>query len=91
MYQYEFRWIDWNLEKIEKHDVRREEAEYIVCHAASPYPRRIEDAKRLVWGQTPAGRYLQVIYLVDPDKVVFVIHARPLSESEKWQYRRRRQ
>jgi hypothetical protein len=44
----------------------------------------------LVWGQTRSGRYLQVVYLLGVDDVVFVIHARPLTDREKRRLRRRR-
>jgi hypothetical protein len=42
----------------------------------------------LVQGQGPYGRYVQVIYVVDEDRTLFVIHARPLSDHEKRRYRR---
>jgi hypothetical protein len=32
---------------------------------------------------------VQVIYLLDPDDTVFVLHARPLTEREKKQLRKR--
>ena len=59
-------------------------------HARSPFPRRVEEDKRLVWGQTADGTYLQVIYVLDPDEVVFVIHAMPMTDRQKRQLRRRR-
>ena len=57
-------------------------------HARSPFPRRIEDDKRLVWGQTADGTYLQVIYVLDPDDVVFVIHTMPMTDRQKRKLRR---
>jgi uncharacterized DUF497 family protein len=84
----EFRWIEWNIDKVIGHGVTPEEAERVVERAASPYPQQREDDKFLVWGPTAAGRLLQVVFLLDEDDTVFIIHARPLTEKEK---RRRRQ
>ena len=86
----EFRWIDWNVDKCLKHNVSPEEAEYVVRHASRPYPRKMQDEKTLVHGQTEAGQYLQVIYLVDEDDAIFVIHAIPLRGRKKRNYRRSR-
>ena len=66
------------------------EAEEVVNRARRPYPQQIDNRKILVRGQTAAGRYLQVIYLLELDDVVFAIHARPLTEREKRRLRRRR-
>jgi hypothetical protein len=44
----------------------------------------------LVMGPGDGGRFLQVIYLLDADDTVFVIHARCLTDHEKRRYRRRR-
>jgi hypothetical protein len=87
---YEFRWIAWNVEHIARHGVTPEEAESVVNHARSPFPRRIEGDKRLVWGQAADRTYLQVIYVLDPDDVAFVIHAMPMTDRQKRQSRRRR-
>ena len=84
----EIRWIEWNLEKIAGHGVSRDEAEHVVEHARPPYPRYREDEKLLVWGPTESGRLLQVVYLLEPDDAVFVIHARPLTDNEKRRHRR---
>lgn len=86
----EYKWIDWNRDKIEQHGVCVPEAEQVTDHAAPPYPERIDNDKFLVRGQTFAGRYVQVIYVVEPDDRTFVIHARPLTEAEKRRLRRRR-
>ena len=86
---YEFRWNDWNLAKCTKHGVPPYEAEFVVNRARAPFPQRLENQKILVKGQTETGRYLQVIYLLEQDDVVFVIHARELTDNEKRQLRRR--
>jgi uncharacterized DUF497 family protein len=87
---YEFRWNEWNRDKIAQHNVTADEAEFVVNHARQPFPMKVEDEKRLVWGQTLSGRYLQVVYLLGIDDSVFVIHARPLTTREKKRLRRRR-
>ena len=86
---YDFKWIEWNLDKITLHNVSRPEAEYVVSHPLRGYPRLAHE-KRQTWGKTAAGEYLQVVYVIEPDDRVFVIHARPLTENEKRQARRRR-
>ena len=87
---YEFRWNDWNVAHIADHGVTPEEAEWVTNHARPPFPADAGDGKTVVRGQSDTGRYLQVIYLLEPDDVVFVIHARALSEKEKSRLRRRR-
>lgn len=72
---YDFRWNDWNLEHIGDHNILPEEAEYVINHAKPPYPEHREDDKWLV---------------IDSDRTLFVIHARPLTDREKRRYRRRR-
>ena len=85
----EFRWVEWNIAKVMQHGVTPQEAEDVVGRATNPYPQYRPDEKFLVWGAAPASRLLQVVYLIDEDDTVFVIHARPLTENEK--RRRRRQ
>ncbi len=86
----DFRWIEWNILKVLGHGVTPEESEQVVMRATSPYPMHREDDKFLVWGPTVAGRLLQVVFLLDEDDAVFVIHARPLTDREKRRRRRRR-
>lgn len=84
----EFRWNEWNLAHIGRHAVRPEEAEWVV----NRYPASDggED-KYKTWGQTAVGRYLQVVFVLDPAGMVYVIHARDLTDREKRRFRRRRQ
>lgn len=84
-----FRWNGWNEEHIAAHGVEPEEAEDVVLGARPPFPLGQADEKYLVWGSTTSGRLLQVVFVIDPDDTVFVIHARPLTEREKRRYRRR--
>jgi hypothetical protein len=71
------------------HGVLPEEAEYVVNHAAPPYPEYIGQGKWRVRGQTSTGRYLQVIFVIEADGY-YVIHARGLTDREKRGLRRRR-
>ena len=61
------RWNEWNLQHIAKHGVNAQEVEFVVNHVKPPFPRQIEKQKFLVQGQTAEGRYLHVIFVVDPD------------------------
>lgn len=85
----EFRWIEWNVEHIAKHGVSVDEAEMVIRTVRQPYPEQIGDDKLLVIGRGQGGRFVQAIYILDPDDRVFVIHARPLTDREKNRYRRR--
>lgn len=87
--QYEFRWNDWNIAHIAEHYVSFSEAEYVVEHPHIGFPETVGDGKYRVRGQSAAGRYLQVIYIFSPAAVVYVIHARELTEKEKRALRRR--
>jgi hypothetical protein len=50
----------------------------VVLGARSPFPLVQDDEKYLVLDPTANGRLLQVVFVVDPNDTVFVIHARPL-------------
>ena len=84
----DFRWNDWNEEHVAKHGVSPEEAQRVIETARSPFPRMIEEDKRLVWGRGKGGRLLQVIFFIGEDDFVYTIHARPLTEKEKGRFRR---
>ena len=86
----DFRWNEWNVDHIAEHGIDPLEAEYVVQNARSPFPRYDGDGKYRVWGRTPAGLYLQVVFVYSPPSVIFVIHARPLTENEKRLFRRKR-
>ncbi len=87
--QFEFRWNAWNLDHIVEHGVESEEAEYVIENPIRGFPRNIGQDKVLVQGQTRDGRYIQAIYIFSPADVVYVIHARPLNDTEKRSLRRR--
>src|SRR5262249_9815819 len=54
------------------------------------FPNSSADANLLVVGQGHGGSFLQVIYVREREDMVFVIHARPLTDREKRRYRRRK-
>ena len=87
-----FRWNDWNRQHIARHGISPDQAEKVVLGARRPYPSYEGDGRWLVRGQDAAGDYLQVISVVDPAPAesLYVIHARPLTDREKRNLRRRR-
>jgi len=87
---YQFRWIPWNIDKIESHGLSVDDVEHVVNEARRPSPKPIGNEKWLVTGPTPAGEFIQVIYLVDVDDRLFVIHARSLTLKERRRHRRSR-
>jgi uncharacterized DUF497 family protein len=87
---YEFRWNEWNIDHIAEHGIEPEQAEHVINHPSRGYPQRGEERKYLARGQDAKGMYIQAIYVFDPPGVVFVIHARPLNDSEKRRLRRGR-
>src|SRR5438094_187845 len=67
-----FAWDDRNREHIAKHGVTPAEAEEGIQSARSPFPRAMQDDKFMVWGQTQAGRYLQVVFVFKtPDELTY--------------------
>jgi hypothetical protein len=86
---YDFRWNEWNLAHVAEHGVEGLEAEFVVNRARKPWPEFIGNGKWRVWGPTEVGRLLQVIYVLDADRAVYVIHARELNRSDKRRYRKR--
>jgi len=85
---YDFRWIAWNVAKVESHGLTVDGVEYVVNNARRPYPKPIGNEKWLVIGPTHSGMVIQAIYLVHADDSVFVIHARPLTPKERRRPRR---
>jgi uncharacterized DUF497 family protein len=74
-----FRWNDWNLEHATKHGVSAAEAESVVQRAARPWPCRVSRQKWMVIGRGQGDRPVRVVYLVDPEKTIYIIHALPLT------------
>ena len=84
----EFRWNEWNIEHVWRHGVPPVEAEAAVRTAKRPFPRNRGDGRWVVWGRGFGGRLLQVVFTIDPESCVYIIHARPLNEAEKKRFRR---
>jgi len=85
-----FRWNAWNVEHIAIHQVDPADAELVVRRARQPYPLWRADDKWLVWGSDRGGRLLQVVFVIDEEATLYVIHARSLTVREKARYRRRK-
>lgn len=86
---YIFRWNDWNIQHIGEHGVAPAEAEHLVKHAGRSSTQRRGDGRYLVVGRFPDGSHGQVAFVFSPPGVVYVIHARPLTDIEKRRLRRR--
>ncbi len=80
-----FSWNDWNEEHIAHHGVVLQEAEKVVRGSK---PRHRGDGNYRAVGRGQGGRWLQVIYVLDEDGTAYVIHARPLTDTEKRRERR---
>ena len=74
----EFRWNDWNADHIAKHGIQAWQAEHVVRNAKPPYPRRHKKGTWIVKGRLPSGQRAQVVFLIDDDELIYVIHAMPI-------------
>jgi uncharacterized DUF497 family protein len=79
----EFRWNEWNEEHAARHGVSRAEAEFVVRNARRPYPKKEGRGKWLVEGRGDGGRFVQVVFILSPADVVYVIHAMPLGRRRR--------
>ena len=78
-----------NQPHIYNHGVREDEVEDVLRKPGEDRPGR--EGSRVVVGKTTAGRYLRVIYVLDPiPQSVFVITAYELTGKPLKAYRRRR-
>lgn len=75
----DFRWNLWNRQHATKHGCTISQIEFVVRHAGRGFPRKIGDEKRLVVGRTPDGELIRVIFVLDPDRTTYVIHAMPVT------------
>jgi uncharacterized DUF497 family protein len=87
MRRYKFRWVAWNLDHATQHGVTVAECERIVRGGGY---RQSREGKFRAVGRGTGGRWLQVVFALTVDDEIFVIHARPLTDSEKHQERRRK-
>ena len=77
-----------DLPHIYKHGVNEDEVEDVLLNPSEDWAGR--DNSRIAIGQTQSGRYLQVIYVRDPQpNSVFVITAYDLKGKPLAAYRRR--
>jgi hypothetical protein len=58
--------------------VRVDEAQYVMENLRPPYPQSVGDGKYAVWGQTVAGRFIQVIFAYRSDEEVDIAELSPL-------------
>jgi uncharacterized DUF497 family protein len=74
-----FRWNEWNLDHATRHGVSVIEAESIIGQGRRPWPHRTGGNKWMVEGRGQGDRPVRVVYLLDPDKTIYIIHAMPLT------------
>lgn len=73
----DFRWNEWNIDHATRHGCAIEEIESVVIRM---FPgRKTGDEKYMIEGRGQGNRMIRVVYLLDDDGVVFVIHAMPLT------------
>lgn len=79
---------DGNVAHIARHEIIPEEIEEIF--EEDLIVRRGRKSYRLAYGQTYAGRYLLVVFILKPGNILRVVTAREMDEMEKRYYRRER-
>ena len=62
----QFKWIEWNLQKIDAHGLSAEEVEAAFDHVFSLHQRR--DGSIQMFAATPAGRRIWVIWRYDREE-----------------------
>jgi uncharacterized DUF497 family protein len=83
----EFRWNAWNLDHATRHGISSDESETLVRRGPA---RHIGENKYRVRGRGIGDRLIQVIYVIDQSESLYIIHARPLTDREKRQLRKRK-
>jgi hypothetical protein len=74
---------------IYEHGVTEEEVEEVMGRPGDDFPGR--EGSRIALGQTASGRYIQVVYVLDQDRLgAFVVTAYDLRGKARTAYRRRR-
>jgi len=85
----EFEWDEDNIEHIARHRVTPEDVEE-VAFDDEPYIRKIKRSEiNEMLGQTAAGRYLKIVYVIKGKHRARVITARDMNDWERKYYRRR--
>jgi uncharacterized DUF497 family protein len=80
-----FRWNEWNLDHATRHGIEVTEAEAVVRRSR---PRNAGDGKLKAVGRGAGDRWVQVVFVLDPDGTAYILHARPLTDREKRRERR---
>lgn len=88
MNQKYFWWDEINIEHIAEHGVEPFEAEEAVDNR--PLKVQTKDGKYIAYGQTDAGRYLTVVFVLKGSQRLRVITARDMTQTEKNRFRRKR-
>jgi uncharacterized DUF497 family protein len=73
----DFRWNSWNREHATKHGCTMAEIESVVLKNLPG--RKVGDGKIMIEGRGSGSRLLRVVFVLDPDRTFFVIHAMPLT------------
>ncbi len=88
---HEVIWLSQFVEKIaSKHNVKTTEVEEVLTNR--PYFRRVSKGNRVgedvysAMGQTDAGRYLLVVFILKSDRRALIISARDMSRRERRNY-----
>jgi uncharacterized DUF497 family protein len=75
-----FRWNEWNLEHATKHGCSVSEIESVVRkELRANRQRRADDEKWMVTGRGQGDRFIQVVFVLDDDDTLYVIHAMPVT------------
>lgn len=74
-----FRWNDWNVGQATKHGCSLDEIRSAVRNAGRGFPKYVGDGKWLVYGRGTGDRMIEVIYVLDADKTIYVIHSMPVT------------
>lgn len=82
----QFRWIEWNIQHILRHNVETYEVEY-VAFDDNPWFRKNKDDSYIMYG-VAEGRYIFVVFTIE-NAESFVITARDMTETEKKLYKKR--
>ncbi len=87
LYIQDFDWDEKNEGKIwELHRVTRDEVEEVFD--SRPLVRKAGENKYYAFGQTESGRYLFIVFAWKPNRVVRIITARDMDDSERFSFRK---